>query len=296
ALTALRHHHRARELGAAMLAWVGRSAFFRPPLRCAPRRCPPYGTRSGLDVAAWRGGWGGRRFSGRRCGVYRGAVRWTTHCVVHPTGRGRVWTLRLGGAGRAVGAFPAAAVVRTDGPVRWTTHCVVHPARRGQGWTLRLGGAGRAVGAFPAAPVVRTDGPVRWTTHCVVHPTRRGQVWTLRLGGAGRAVGVFPAAAVVWTEALSGGQRLRCPPYKTRSSLDVAAWRGGWGGRRFSGRRCGVYRGAVRWTTHCVVHPTGHGSCGVGRAGRRGRQGAGPAGQITALMASMTRPTLLRLR
>src|SRR5690606_15529455 len=40
ALTALRHHHRARELGAAMLAWVGRSAFFRPPLRCAPRRCP----------------------------------------------------------------------------------------------------------------------------------------------------------------------------------------------------------------------------------------------------------------
>src|SRR5690606_9076683 len=146
ALTALRHHHRARELGAAMLAWVGRSAFFRPPLRCAPRRCPvdnalrcpPYKTRSGLDVAAWRGGWGGRRFSGRRCGVYRGAVRWTTHCVVHPTRRGRVWTLRLGGAGRAVGAFPAAAVVRTDGPVRWTTHCVVHPTG------LRLRSAAKA--------------------------------------------------------------------------------------------------------------------------------------------------------
>src|SRR5690606_20724192 len=62
-----------------MLAWVGRSAFFRPPLRCAPRRCP-------VDNA----------------------------CVVHPTRRGRVWTLRLGGAGRAVGAFPAAAVVCTE--------------------------------------------------------------------------------------------------------------------------------------------------------------------------------------
>src|SRR5690606_40231270 len=44
-----------------MLAWVGRSAFFRPPLRCVPRRCPvdnalrcpPYGT---WKLRCWQSG------------------------------------------------------------------------------------------------------------------------------------------------------------------------------------------------------------------------------------------------
>src|SRR5690606_38024107 len=184
--------------------------------------------------------------------------------------------LRLGGAGGAVGAFPAAAVVCTEalsGGQRLALSTLQDEVGFGScGLAERVGRSALfrpplwcvptalSGGQRIALSTLRDYDSVQRPRRGLDRPTPPSPRPGVGSGnvGLGRAVGVFPAAAAVCTEALSTlrdevgfgrcglagrvgrsalfrpplwcvprrcpvDNALRCPPYKTRSGLEVAA-------------------------------------------------------------------------